>query len=86
MIVKNVPNIHCAGSIVPSNGSLRIEFSPVRCSDEGQYTCAPNAKASMSKTARLIVTSKYSEITLRFTTVATVYVQRNNKYLLLMHP
>lgn len=62
MIIFNDPNITCKGSLGPSNGSLQIDFSLVRCSDEGEYSCVPNTEASTTKTTFLIVTSKYFEI------------------------
>ena len=61
-ITNNDPNISCTGSILLGNGSLRVEFSQVRCTDKGEYSCVPNIEASTPKTTQLRVTSKYSKI------------------------
>ena len=47
----------CSGGTSTSNGHLQTVFSPLKCSDDSEYTCTPNLEASTATTIQLSVLS-----------------------------
>ena len=56
-VVMSEDGIKCSGQTSTSNGELQTVFSPLKCSDAGEYRCQPNLEASTPTTTQLSVSS-----------------------------
>ena len=56
-VVMSEDGITCSGQTSTSNGNLQFMFSPLQCSDAGEYRCLPNQEASTPTMTQLSVFS-----------------------------
>lgn len=65
-ITNSVDYIACTGELNSDTGTIQIEFSAVKCDDEGYYFCEANDDASTSTRTSLTVTSMHYTLVQHF--------------------